>query len=63
LVEIDDKKDEDGEEANPRKLSRDERKKNIKLNERQEKKNSQREGRNMPVGLGPKKGSGVGKRR
>jgi hypothetical protein len=63
LVEIDDKKDEDGEEANPRKLSRDERKKNIKLNERQEKKNSQRGGRNMPVGLGPKKGSGVGKRR
>ncbi|KAF8251663.1 ribosomal biogenesis regulatory protein [Wilcoxina mikolae CBS 423.85] len=62
LVEIDDKKkNEDGEEANPRKLSREERKKNIKLNERQEKKNAQRGGR-APA-LGPKKGSGVGKRR
>lgn len=41
LVEVDTTKtSEEGVEANPRKISRDERKKNIKLNERQEKKNA-----------------------
>jgi regulator of ribosome biosynthesis len=59
LVEIDDtKKTEDGDEVNPRKLSRDERKRNIKLNERQQKKNAQK----SDAALGAKKG-GVEKRR
>ncbi|KAI5810801.1 ribosomal biogenesis regulatory protein [Pyronema omphalodes] len=59
LVEIDDtKKTEDGEEVNPRKLSREERKRNIKLNERQQKKNAQR----SDAALGAKK-AGVEKRR
>jgi regulator of ribosome biosynthesis len=61
LVEVDDKKTTaDGEEANPRKLSRDERKRNIKLNERQEKKNRTR---GPATALAPKKGAGVGKKR
>jgi regulator of ribosome biosynthesis len=60
LVEVDDKKTTaDGEEANPRKLSREERKRNIKLNERQEKKNRIR----GAAALAPKKGAGVGKKR
>ena len=54
LVEIDTKKTtEEGTEENPRKLSRDERKKNIKLNERQAKKNA----------LGKTEKMGVGKKR
>lgn len=54
LVEIDDKKtDKEGDEGNPRKLGRDERKANIKLNERQQKKNDKKNA------FGPKKGGVV----
>jgi regulator of ribosome biosynthesis len=57
LVEVDDKKkDKDGEEMDPRKLSRQQRKENVKKNERQQKANAKR-----AAGLGPRKGAGVGK--
>jgi len=59
LVEVDDhKKGKDGEELDPRKLSRQERKDAIRLNERQQKKNEKR-----TTALAPRKGSGVGKRK
>lgn len=59
LVEVDEKKEnEDGSEVNPRKVSRDERKKNIKLNERQEKKNA----KGTTSTFVPRKGAGVSKK-
>lgn len=59
LVEVDDKKTTaDGAEADPRRLSREERKRNVKANERLQKANMKRS-----AGLAPKKGAGVGKNR
>jgi len=56
LVEIDDtKKTAEGEEVNPRKLNREERKRNIKLNERQQKKNAMQGGRAPAAVLKPRK--------
>lgn len=57
LVEIDDKKtDKEGDELDPRKMSREQRKRNIKLNERQMKKNAKK----AALGAAP---GGVSKRR
>lgn len=43
LVEVDEKREAQGKEGDERTLSREERKKRIKLNERQQKKNERRE--------------------
>lgn len=59
LVEVDDKKTKNGEEVNPRALSRQQRLERIKKNERQMKKNLKHQG--SAGAFGPRSGGGVRK--